>query len=494
MVGGSGLRTIPADRDRRSHLPFLRVLTFAAAVSTAAGCVYFNALYNANRLYDQGVDEIEAGRVGSGRSALGTSIEKAERIVEKNPDSRWADDALRLIVRARILREEWPEAREAAQKLVGYSTTYEDSVEVAGYLGAAELNLGNTHLADSLLSFALSAEQGADTRAELLWYRAQARADLGMSQAADDDFRQVTLARPTWVPPRIGRIRLLIDSERFEEAARELSMLLSLAFVDREEQDVVGVIDYVAEKSPPTAVTALAGIDSSAFQPNNKASLIKLRGDLQVVLGNESRGRTDYWLAVAVSPTSRSAAEAQLALVEMELQNISTTAEFDSLSAVLAQVAEEAGGRRSFAVRDLNELFIKVDFWLTARGLGYLLAAETARDEFDAPRLARSLFLEYADSTPTALWAPKAILAALDLTAVDSSLATRGGPTEQELRRRLEEDYGDSPYVQAFYGNVSGRFSYEDLEQGLQRQLERLERLADQEVRNRRSAGRGSTP
>jgi hypothetical protein len=315
-----------------------------------------------------------------------------------------------------------------------------------------------------------------------------------MAQAADDDFRQVTLSRPSWVPPRIGRTRLLIDSERFEEAARELSMLLTLALVDREEQDVVGVIDYVAEKSPTTAVTALAGIDSSAFEPNNKAGLIKLRGDLHLALGKEPQARTDYWLAVAVSPTSRSAAEAQLALVQMELRSLSTTTEFDSLRAVLAQVAEEAGGRRSFAVRDLNELFIKVDFWLTARGLGYLLAAETARDEFDAPRFARSLFLEYADSTPTALWAPKAILAALDLTTVDSSLATGGGPTEQELRRRLEEEYGDSPYVQAFYGNVSGRFSYEDLEQGLQRQLERLERLADQEVRNRRSAGRGSTP
>jgi tetratricopeptide (TPR) repeat protein len=493
MVGGSGLRTIPADRVRRSHLPFRRFVTFAAAVLATVGCVYFNALYNANRLYDQGVDEIEEGRVGSGRAALGTSIEKAERIVEKNPGSRWADDALRLIVRARILREEWAEAAEAARKLFGYAATREDSVELAGYLGAAESNLGNTQLADSLLSYALSGEPDGDTRAELLWYRAQARAALGMAQAADEDFRQVTLARPAWVPPRIDRIRLLADSERFEEAARELSMLLTLPFVEREEQEVVAVIDHVAEKSPATAVTALAGIDSSAFQPNNKASLIKLRGDLNVALGNEPQGRTDYWLAVSVSPASRSAAEAQLALVELGLRSISTTAQFDSLSAVLAEVAEEAGGRRSFAVRDLNELFIKMDFWLSAGGLGYLLAAETARDEFDAPRLARSLFLEYADSTPTALWAPKAILAALDLTALDSGLAAVGGPTEQELRRRLAEDYGDSPYVQAFFGTESGRFSFEDLEQGLRRQLERLERLADQEVRNRRSASRGST-
>ncbi len=488
MVGGSGLRTIPADRVRRAHHPFRRLLVLAAAVSTTAGCVYFNALYNANRLYDQGVDEIEGGRAGSGRAALGSSIEKAERIVERNPGSRWADDALRLIVRARILREEWAEAAEAAQRLVGYAASGVDSVEVAGFLGAAELNLGNTQRADSLLSFALSGETVGDRRTELLWYRARARADLGMAQAADEDFRQVTLARPTWISPRIGRIQLLVDLDRFEEAALELSMLLSLPFVDREEQDVVALVEHVAEESPATALTALAGVDSSAFQPSNKASLIKLRGDLHVALGDEPQARTDYWLAVSASPVSRSAAEAQLALVNLELRRISTTAELDSLSAFLAQVAEEAGGRRSFAVRDLNELFIKVEYWLSAGGLGYLLAAETARDEFGAPRLARNIFLQYADSMPAALWAPKAILAALDLTALDSGLASVEGPTEQELRRRLEEDYGDSPYVQAFFGTEAGRFSFEDLEEGLRRQLERLERLADQEVRNRRSA------
>jgi hypothetical protein len=163
---------------------------------------------------------------------------------------------------------------------------------------------------------------------------------------------------------------------------------------------------------------------------------------------------------------------------------------------VLEQVAQEAGGRRSFAVRDLNELFIKVEYWLSTGGLGYLLAAETARDEFDAPRLARNLFLEYADSMPEALWAPKAVLAALHLAVVDSvrSSGADGGPTAAELRRRLEEDYGDSPYVRAVFGGEGeGRFSYGDLELGLRQQLERLERLADQEVRNRRAAGRGST-
>lgn len=493
MVGGSGLHITPAVRRSRTHSAFRETLLIAAAVSSVAGCVYFNALYNANRLYDEGVAEIEAGRTGSGRSALGSAVEKAERIVEKNPDSRWADDALRLVVRARILREEWEEAAESARKLADYAGSREDSVEIAGFLGVAELNLGNAQQADSLLSIALAEESDEDRRVQLLWYRARARADLGLIQAADEDFRRVTQERPTWVAPRIGRVRLLVDSGRLDETALQLSTLLSLAFEGREEQDVITVAEYVAEHSPETAVTALAGVDSSALEPGNKASLIKLRGDLRLALGNQLQAQNDYWLATSIAPTSRSAAEAQLALITVQLGEIATVAEFDSLATALEEVARQGGGRRSFAVRDLSELFIKVDFWLSHGGLGYLLAAETARDDLKAPRLARTLYLEYADSMPDALWAPKAVLAALYLTVVDSAGASElRGPTAQELRRRLEEDYRDSPYVQAVLGGEGGRFSYEDLELGLRRQLERLERLADQEVRNRRASTQGS--
>jgi hypothetical protein len=146
-------------------------------------------------------------------------------------------------------------------------------------------------------------------------------------------------------------------------------------------------------------------------------------------------------------------------------------------------------------VRDWSDLFIRVEFFLSSGGLGYILAAETARDELGAPRLARNLFLSYAETSPAAVWAPKAILAALDLTnLIPEALNESGsGPNAEQLRQRLLDDYRDSPYVQAFFGEDTGRFSFEELEQGLRRQLERLDRLADQEVRNRRSAGQQSS-
>ncbi|MEE9132605.1 MAG: hypothetical protein V3U13_03510 [Gemmatimonadota bacterium] len=498
MAGGSGIHTVPADRASGLPLTRLQALVLVAVLAASSGCVYFNALYNANKIFDQGVKEFEEGRDSNGRILLEESIEKAERIVATKPNSRWADDALLLIVRARLLREDWAQAAEASRQLLGYAKTRADSARAAGYLGEAELNLGEPQLADSLLTVALSVEKNETRRAELLAYRGSARVELGYLEAADEDLRVVSELKPDWVPPRIDhvRLRLLIDDGQGAEAATEYAVLLTLPLKDREERQVVDLASYMAERDPAITIDALAEVQSSTVLPSNRAKLLKLRGDLKIALGDYSGGRADYFLTAALVPDSRGAAEARLTLVRMDLRNVSTIEGFDSLTAVLARVAAEPSGRRSADVRDLDETFIRLQYWLSTGGLGYLLAAETARDELEAPSLARRLFLEYADSQPQALWAPKAILAALDLTGVDSGDPGEGFPAEPsaaELRRRLLEDYQDSGYVQALFGEEGGRFTFEELEQGLQRQLERLQKLADQEVRNRRSGATQQT-
>jgi hypothetical protein len=140
-------------------------------------------------------------------------------------------------------------------------------------------------------------------------------------------------------------------------------------------------------------------------------------------------------------------------------------------------------------VSHLRATIIRIEYWDSTTELGYMLAGEAARDILEAPELARRYFLAYAETQSTALWAPKALLAVLDLSALDSEPETNGStrePTRAELRRRLQEDYGSSPYVRAITGaEGTSRFTYEELEFGLQRQLERLERLADEVVRER---------
>ncbi len=97
MVDGSGLRTTQADSSRGLSSTALRIIVLSVAVMVAAGCVYFNQLYNANRLYSQGVSDMEAGRAGGGQALLTEAIQKADKVAREHPNSRWADDALRLV-------------------------------------------------------------------------------------------------------------------------------------------------------------------------------------------------------------------------------------------------------------------------------------------------------------------------------------------------------------------------------------------------------------
>ncbi len=79
IVGGSGpLSKLAA----RPHLLLL------AAAGLLSGCVYFNSIYNANELFDRSRREIDARNEASGRASLTQSIEKARRMVERNPNSR----------------------------------------------------------------------------------------------------------------------------------------------------------------------------------------------------------------------------------------------------------------------------------------------------------------------------------------------------------------------------------------------------------------------
>jgi hypothetical protein len=76
-------------------------------------------------------------------------------------------------------------------------------------------------------------------------------------------------------------------------------------------------------------------------------------------------------------------------------------------------------------------------------------AAELARDSLHAPMLAAHLFIGFATAHAASLFAPKALVAAADLSpeARDSLLGV------------LQRDYGSSPYTLALAGDLSPGYS-----------------------------------
>ncbi len=452
--------------------------------------MYFNTYYNADRLFKQGVKEMKEGRPSSGRGTLGVSIEKAERIVRTKPGSRWADDALRLIVRARLLREEWEETRDAAEQLLGYARTERDSAEVAGFLGAAEFHLGHHARADSLLTVALPLAKREAERGDFLLYRGRARVALGRSDAADEDLREAIRLRPKWLAPQLARARLLATAGRSAETTAALERLLALQVSRAAEDTIVETFAEAAKLGPESALAALAEVETSARSRAGQAALVKLRADLRAAAGEVEKARSDYELTAGLAPGSTAARQAEFVALCMDLASVATVEAFLALKPRFEAVASMAAGRLDPEATQLSEKVLKVAFWISEGRLGLLLAAETARDQLRLPRLARELFLTYGDLRAEDPWAPKAILAAIALSPVDSGAANGSmpGPSPEELRRRLLEDYRDSAYVQALVGGEGEpRFTYEELEEGLRRQLQRLHTQADNELRQRRT-------
>ena len=474
MLGGSGLALKLAVNARS--------LLLAAATASASGCVYFNSVYNANELFNRGKREIEAGNEAAGRATLNQSIQKAARVVEKNPDSKWADDSQRLIAAARVLLEDWVEAAEASRKLMGMISSRKDSAEAGGYLGMAEARLGDHALADSLIGSALEYERNTRRRAALHYSRGLARAGLGRLDVAEGDFREASRLEADWLDPRLERARLLVVLGRDQEAAFELSKSFQSRIPASEEESVYQTMEYLAAADAEAARVALVGIEEAQLSRQFRARLVRLRGDMNREVGREELAEQDYRLTVEVASESRAAVEASLQLAGMKLQETETLDDLDVPFEILRETRTLPFGSRIGRVGQMIERIRRLEFYVERGNVGYIAAAEVAREELGAPRLAQTLYLEYVDQQADGLWAPKAIMAFLELGKVDP-------PQAEELRQRLFDDYRSSAYVQAVLGDgeVEG-FTYEQLEDGLRRQLQRLRIQADQVLKDPRRA------
>src|SRR3954468_9556148 len=131
----------------RRRFTAARAALIAMTIS-AAGCGYFNALYNA----EQKFADAERAEAASSRSlaisAYDAAIERAAVSYRKYPKSRWADDALLLIARARFGQatnslnpSQDAQAEAAAERLLTQTSDRSIRTQAYAYLGAARTRL-----------------------------------------------------------------------------------------------------------------------------------------------------------------------------------------------------------------------------------------------------------------------------------------------------------------------------------------------------------------
>ncbi len=431
----------------------MRALALLASLPLLAGCVYFNTLYNTRDAWDRGERARLSGDEVAAQAAYLEATEKAGRAFRKDPEGRWADEALYTLGRAYLHLGRWHDARESLLAAIELSDSDAMTRGAHVYLGATYAMAGNSADALTILNAALAGTLDERTRAEGHMWRARVHLRMGLVDAGWWDLDRAAEANPALtIPAHLERVRWGIaarDSARTVSGAHALQGdLRGAVWVD----SLFTLVQQAREPwGPAAAALLLAPARTSDWPPQPRNRLLFLRTDLFLEAGDTLAAESELgWIAAGAG---EGAVAARLRLADIRLQRSLTPADLESVRRVLLPAVGDS--RVLELLQLLREIEILSVWALQGEPLAYFAAAELARDQLDTPGLARGLFLALAQADPSGRWAGKALLAALALTPDDQRA---GG-----LFQLLETRSGD-PYVQASRNGYLDAYGLEESE------------------------------
>lgn len=348
-----------------------------AFILSVAGCGYFNALYNANRRF---AEAERAAAQGDARAADAyiESIEKAAASYRSHPEGRWADDALLIIGRARFALGQDDAAAVALRNVLIRTTDTRTAALAHAWLGAALARAGADSALDHLDRAVATLPPRSESAALARYWRAHAL--FAVDHAAD-----------AWA-----------DLDALQGLGGRLAVDAALESADR-------AFDLRDSTRLAASLERLAAIPVT---PRSGSRLLDLAH--RAAHAGDTAAATAIALRIAASNVDRTAGEARLALARWRLARIHTRAELDDIHDLLdaahghidaASLAHRIDTTRRLIDRAVDERL----------PLALFAAAELARDDLDAPRLARSLFLDFALNHEAGVWSGKAVIAATTL-------------------------------------------------------------------------------
>jgi tetratricopeptide (TPR) repeat protein len=117
------------------------------AVVLLGGCVYYNGMYRAEHLASDAEKAEKEGRTIQAQNLWGQVGVKADTVLSRHPDSKWADDALYLSAKSRERLGDCTRAVDALQRLLAVSPDQELRELATFLLGTCWQKMGNTRQA-----------------------------------------------------------------------------------------------------------------------------------------------------------------------------------------------------------------------------------------------------------------------------------------------------------------------------------------------------------
>lgn len=417
-----------------------RPLALVLVTLAVAGCVYYNAMWSAERLARDARRFEARGQEAQAKLSWGRAAVKAESVLARHPRSGWADDAL--VLQGEGLARSGSCTTAAGPLARALTVVSEEELRERAAIAAAEcmVVLGKPRDAGRLLVPVLGSQDGRrrSRAAYLSGLAALAQGDPGSAVELFARSNE-SLAGP-------ARIRALLAAGRVEAA---LALVDSVAHRNGDEASWTEVMDMVGRTAgAEAAADALDRLLARGRLPAGaRARLLLADGDRLSTKRLVDRAATRYEAVAALVPDS---VEAGLARLRGLVLQVSLVREPLGLDSVVGRLGRLTPGLRGAALAESRVLRLQIEAIRSGDSaeMRAFRAAELARDSLAAPMLAASLFLRFAAGHPGSLFAPKALIAAGQLRpdAVDS------------VERVLRSNYAESPYTLAFRGAPSPAF------------------------------------
>jgi hypothetical protein len=428
--------------------------TLALLLVLVGGCAYYNGMYNVKRLAGRARKAEREGRPYEAQGLWGQVAVKAESVIIRHPAKSWSDEA-RLLHGTALTRVN--DCGRALQPLeaVMITSPHRDLAEEAALLvGDCRIKQGDPAGASAAYALLLQSRD-RDRRSLALMEHGRALRMGGQPEEALVELNQSRHPRARGeraaALAAVGRsIEALAVADSLlverDSAAPWQALLAALAVGDPE--GAAGLVDRIA-----TLVD---------FPATLRARLLLEDGERWLAT-DPGRANVRFQQALHTGKGTPVQAEVRYHQARALVGRATTMVELRAAADRLADAAEEPGSydargaQLGFTARQVVVMADSVAPGSPNGDLRLFLAGELARDSLGARPFAASQFRRVITEWPESPFAPKAMLALIDLADADAD----------SLRQAVVDRYRESPYVAMAQGSDAP--AYQVLEDSLRR-------------------------
>ncbi len=431
----------------------MKRLLAGAVLVLALGCGgYYNGMYNTDRAANQARRAERDGRTFEANGLWGQVATRAESVLVRHPNSRYADRARLLQGTALARLNNCDQALQPLETVMVSSRDRDLSEQAAMLLGGCRLSLGDADGATSAYA-RLTSSSDPSRRSIALWAHSRALREAGNYQGA------------------LAESMESADPRAQGERAAALAALGRVAEATAVTDSLLARVDSLAPwdsifagfaRTDPAAASALADrLAAAATLPAALRAGVLLQDGTRLVATDPSAADRRLAEAAVVGEGTLTRAAAILQASHARLARADSAADLAEEASRLEATTDASGslGPRAFQLAlQIRRVLLVTDSTPPAMPRGDLrlfLAGELARDSLAAPRFAARQFRRILSEWPDSPYAPKAMLSLILLEPASGD----------SLRQAAAEHYGSSPYLLLTRGEEGP--TYEALEDSL---------------------------